>query len=109
MWRCNVCGYLWEGEGAPDRCPKCGAKKERFEALDDKALEVVDRSRYTNNLHMQLLLLMDQVIDVAEDGIDENLDPGCVKIFKRAMAEAEIIQQSIKAELQGHVGKGKWG
>jgi hypothetical protein len=37
------------------------------------------------------------------------LDPGCVKIFKRALEEAEIIQQSIMAEMQGHVGKGKWG
>jgi hypothetical protein len=109
MWRCGSCGYIWEGEEPPDKCPKCGAKKERFEALDDKGMELVDRSRYTNSLHMQLFLLMEQVMDVAEDGIDDNLDPGCVKVFKRAMSEAEIIQQSVKAELQGHMGKGKWG
>jgi hypothetical protein len=41
--------------------------------------------------------------------VDDNLDPPCVKIFKRAQEQAEILQQSIKAELQGHMNKGKWG
>jgi hypothetical protein len=52
---------------------------------------------------------MEQVMDIAEDGIDDNLDPGCVRIFKRALEQAEIVQQSVKAELQGHTKKGKWG
>jgi hypothetical protein len=109
MWRCEACGYIWDGEEAPDKCPKCGAAKEKFTELEDKAMELVERSRFTNSLHMQLSILMEQVMDVAEDGIDDNLDPGCVKIFKRALEQAEIIQQSIKAELQGHTKKGKWG
>lgn len=109
MWKCGSCGYVWDGEGPPDKCPKCGAPQGKFTKLEDKAAELVDRSRFTNNLHMQLFVLLEQVMDVAEDGIDDNLDPNCVKIFKRALAEAEIIQQSIKAELEGHMGKGKWG
>jgi rubredoxin len=109
MWRCSACGYVWDGEEAPDNCPKCGAKKEKFVVLEDQAAELVERSRYTNGLHMGLYMLLDQVIDVAEDGIDDNLDPNCVKIFKKAQAQAEILQQSIKAELQGHMNKGKWG
>jgi predicted nucleic acid-binding Zn-ribbon protein len=109
MWRCGSCGYIWDEEEPPDNCPKCGARKEKFVELEDKAIELVERSRFTNSLHMQLALLMEQVMDVAEDGIDDNLDPACVKIFKRALAEAEMIQQSIKAELQGHMNKGKWG
>ena len=109
MWQCGSCGYMWNGEEAPDKCPKCGAPKEKFTKLDEKAMETVESSRFTNNLHMQLYVLFEQVMDVAEDGIDENLDPNCVKIFKKAVAEAEILQQSIKAELQGHMKKGKWG
>ena len=109
MWQCQACGYVWDGEEPPDKCPKCGAPKERFVQLEDKAMELVERSRYTNSLHMHLYALMEQVADVAEEGIDDNLDPGCVRIFKRALAEAEIIQQSIKAELQGHMKKNKWG
>jgi predicted nucleic acid-binding Zn-ribbon protein len=109
MWRCGSCGYVWDGEEPPDRCPKCGAARERFAAIDEKGVELIERSRFTNSLHMQLALLMEQVMDVAEDGIDDNLDPACVKVFKRALAEAEILQQSVKAELQGHMNKGKWG
>ena len=29
-WVCEVCGYTHHGEGAPDRCPQCGASKSRF-------------------------------------------------------------------------------
>ena len=77
--------------------------------MDDKATELVERSRFTNNLHMQLFTALEQMLDLAEDGIDDNLDPACVKIFTRAMEDAEFLQQSIKAELQGHMNKGKWG
>jgi predicted nucleic acid-binding Zn-ribbon protein len=109
MWQCASCGYVWDGEEPPDKCPKCGAAKEKFAKLEDKAMELVERSRFTNSLHMHLYAVLEQVVDVAEDGIDDNLDPGCVKIFKRALEQAEVLQQSIKAELQGHMKKGKWG
>jgi len=100
---------VWEGEEPPDVCPKCGASRDKFAALDDKAMELVERSRFTNSLHMQLHVLMEEVAALAEDGIDDNLDPSCVKIFTRALEQAELIQQLCKAELQGHMNKGKWG
>jgi predicted nucleic acid-binding Zn-ribbon protein len=109
MWQCGSCGYVWEGEEPPNKCPKCGAAKEKYVELEDKAMELIERSRFTNSLHMSLATLLEQMIDIADDGIDDNLDANCVKIFKRAMEEAEILQQSIKAELQGHMKKGKWG
>jgi ferredoxin-thioredoxin reductase catalytic subunit/rubredoxin len=31
VWRCKVCGYLCAREDAPDICPICKAKKDRFE------------------------------------------------------------------------------
>ena len=34
-WRCRVCGYIHEGEEAPDVCPVCGAPKEMFEKIED--------------------------------------------------------------------------
>jgi predicted nucleic acid-binding Zn-ribbon protein len=109
MWRCGNCGNVWDGEEPPDVCPKCGFPKEQYSPIEEKAAELIDRSRYTNSLHMQLHLLMEQVIEVAEDGIDDNLDANCVKVFTRALEAAEILQQSIKAELQSHMNKGKWG
>jgi Conserved protein/domain typically associated with flavoprotein oxygenases, DIM6/NTAB family len=29
-WRCNVCGYVHEGENPPDTCPVCGVGPEQF-------------------------------------------------------------------------------
>jgi len=29
-WKCTVCSYIHEGEEAPDKCPVCGADKEKF-------------------------------------------------------------------------------
>jgi predicted nucleic acid-binding Zn-ribbon protein len=109
MWRCGSCRYVWDGEEPPDKCPKCGAKKEKFVELEDQAMELIERSRYTNNLHIHLFALLEQVMDVAEDGIDDNLDPPCSRIFKNALEQAEILQQSIKSEIHGHVNKAKWG
>ena len=27
---CSVCGYVYEGEAAPEKCPVCGAPAEKF-------------------------------------------------------------------------------
>lgn len=109
IWQCSVCGYVHDGEEAPDRCPKCGAPKEKFVALDDDKAQLVERSRYSNDLHMELASLLDQVLAVAESGIEDNLDPGCVVVFKEAQKQAWKVRQMAIAEIATHVSKGKWG
>ena len=27
---CNVCGYVYEGDAAPEKCPVCGAPADKF-------------------------------------------------------------------------------
>lgn len=34
---CTVCGYVHEGEEAPEKCPLCGAPRSKFEELDETA------------------------------------------------------------------------
>jgi rubrerythrin len=34
-WRCRNCGYLHEGEQAPDECPACAHAKAHFELLGE--------------------------------------------------------------------------
>ncbi|WP_028579509.1 rubrerythrin [Desulfogranum japonicum] len=34
-WRCRNCGYLHEGNSAPDRCPACDHPKAHFELLGE--------------------------------------------------------------------------
>ena len=39
---CTVCGYVYEGEHAPEKCPICGAPASKFKELDtDAALTFV--------------------------------------------------------------------
>ena len=109
MWKCGVCGYIHEGDEAPDKCPKCGAPKEKFQKLDAAAADLVMRSRLSNALHIALLPLLEDMVDIAEEGIEDGLDPGCTKIFTRAKEVGEILIGSINAELAGHMKKGKWG
>ncbi|MGD8398165.1 MAG: rubredoxin [Anaerolineae bacterium] len=109
MWRCSNCGLIWPGEDVPDTCPKCGASTRRFEAVDARSADLIERAKYTNSLHMNLYALLEQVMALAEEGIEDNLDPGCVRVFAQASDQAEVLQQAILAELQTHATKGKWG
>ncbi len=41
-WICTVCGYIAEGEEAPERCPQCKAPRSKFKELnEDEALQFV--------------------------------------------------------------------
>ena len=30
---CQVCGYVYEGEAAPAKCPQCGAPASKFQEM----------------------------------------------------------------------------
>lgn len=108
LFKCSVCGYVHEGTEAPDKCPKCGAPKEKFNELDKEAAGKIYASDRTNDIHMELITLATNMQKLAEEGIKLNLDPPCVGVFTAAKEEAWVIKQRSKAELAGHVGKGKW-
>jgi hypothetical protein len=108
MYKCKGCGYISD-DTAPDICPKCGANKSMFEELSEDSAILVGKSRCTNYIHMEITGLVNSIISMSRDGIEENLDPNCVKIFNYIEEHGTIIKQMIKAELEAHVGKGKWG
>ena len=109
IFKCGVCGYLHDGDAPPEKCPKCGAPKEQFSRLDDAAEALVKKSRRTNDIHARVANLMEDAQALAAEGERENLDPPCVVLFKRVQQDAWELRQSVKAELQSHVAKGKWG
>jgi predicted nucleic acid-binding Zn-ribbon protein len=108
MWKCSVCGYIHEGAEAPEKCPKCGAPKEKFAQLTDEEVKKVQMSVRTNDIHMEIIRLANKLKTLAEEGIVIDLDPPCVALFKQAVEEATVIKQRSKAEIAGHVGRGKW-
>lgn len=109
MWKCGVCGYIHDGEGAPEKCPKCNAPQDRFEALNDDAAALIERSRYTNQLLAALMDVSDELEGLALEGIEDNLDPGCMGVFKYVQKAAVEMRQMAKAEIQTHISKNKWG
>ena len=39
---CSVCGYMHEGSEAPEKCPQCGAPKEKFNKQEGEGLVFAD-------------------------------------------------------------------
>jgi hypothetical protein len=109
MWKCSNCNFIWLGDEAPDVCPRCGAKKEAFVEVPADKAELARRSSLSNGLHQRLTAALDHALAIAQAGIEDNLDPGCVKIFKETAAFADEMKRKIMAEIEVHVGKGKWG
>ncbi len=107
-WRC-VCGYIHDGVEPPGACPKCSAPMEKFTLMDDAAANLVERSRHTNALHCRMVALTRDIEGVCKDGIEDNLDPNCVKVFERTLGHAFEIMKLAMTEMQGHIAKGKWG
>jgi rubrerythrin len=35
LWKCNNCGYIHEGEEAPDKCPACSHPQGYFEIFTE--------------------------------------------------------------------------
>ena len=108
LWKCTVCGYMHDGDNPPETCPKCGAPAEKFTALTDEEAQKVYASDRTNDIHMEIIKLTMKIKDLANEGIGINLDPPCVSVFEKAKNEAWVMKQRSKAELAGHMSKGKW-
>lgn len=104
-----ACGYVHDGDEAPGKCPKCGAPAEKFAKLDEAAAGLVERSRHTNMLHCQIVSLAREIEAHCKAGIEDNLDGGCVDVFKKTLAASYDMMKLSMTELQGHMGKGKWG
>ncbi|MCI4435533.1 MAG: rubredoxin [Ignisphaera sp.] len=108
MWKCKVCGFVFEGPEPPEKCPKCGSPKDQFVKLSEEEEKLILRSRLTNSLHIEAYTLLQRLLEIAEKGIQDNLDPPCVKIFTEEKEFALTMMQKIKAELETHMKKGKW-
>ena len=106
-WQCGVCGYIHDGEQAC-ACPKCGAAMEKFAELPAESA-LIDRSSKDQPDLYGGLRLTGTGEELSEIGRDDELDPACVVLFKKAIGYTIELQQAIKAELATHMGKGKWG
>lgn len=42
---CTVCGYTYEGDKAPEKCPMCGVGSEKFKVVDENSKKLADEHR----------------------------------------------------------------
>ena len=108
LFKCSICGYIAEGNEAPDVCPKCSQGKEKFVELSTEDAAKIYASDRTNSIHAEIILLAEKIAELSKEGIEINLDPKCVNGFEKAKNEVWVIKQRCKAELAGHMANGKW-
>lgn len=108
-WQCGSCGYVWDGDDAPEKCPKCGADRSQFSKLAPEAAQKIERARHTNMLHQDLVRLCREMEAICKDGIEDALDPGCVDVFQKSLDKCYVIMKMSMTEQAIHVKKDKWG
>ncbi len=85
-WVCTVCGYVHEGEEPPEKCPQCGAPKEKFKLMSDDDMVWAD----------------EHVIGVAK-GVDEEIIEGLRANFKGECTEVGMyLAMSRQADREGY-------
>ena len=83
---CKVCGYIHFGEEAPERCPQCGAPKDKFEVKQEGASSYADEHK----------------IGVAK-GLDEEVVAGLRDNFNGECCEVGMyLAMSRQADREGY-------
>ncbi|WP_027399578.1 rubredoxin-like domain-containing protein [Anaerovorax odorimutans] len=108
LWKCTVCGLIYEGDSAPEKCPKCGAPASKFTSLSKEEADKIYAADRTNDLLMEVEYYAAKIAKLSEEGLEIGLDPGCIASFTGANRRAWDIKQSCKAEIAIHVGKEKF-
>ena len=108
LFKCSVCNYMIEVEEVSEDCLKCGAPVTAFNELSEEEAEKVYQSERTNDLLMKLDHLTMKIAEICYEGVEIDLDPACTKLFTYSNDKAWEIKQLAKAEIENHIGKGKW-
>jgi rubredoxin len=108
LWKCEVCGYIHQGDEAPEKCPKCLVPKDKFNVLSDEDTKKVYDSDRTNDIHAKMIALAGEMIELCKEGAGIDLDPACTRAFNFATDELWVIKQRAKAEIESHMKKSKW-
>jgi len=83
---CMVCGYVHEGEAAPESCPQCNAQQAKFKKMQQESINLPDEHR----------------IGVAE-GVDNDIVEALRQDFATECTEVGVyIAMSRQADREGY-------
>ena len=99
-WKCTVCGYIHEGDDAPEACPVCGASKPQFVLLEalpaDLEKDLRDAFAGESKAHVRNLAFAKRA--------EQDELPQIARLF-RAVAEAERVHAAEYLKyLEGEIG-----
>ena len=86
---CTVCGYIYEGETAPEQCPLCKAGAEKFKEYVEKDGDAPFAAEHSL-------------------GIAKGIDPEIIEGLK-AHAAGECSEAVYDAMCSGCAGDARWG
>jgi len=85
-FRCTVCGYIHEGDSAPDACPQCKVGPEKFEKIEETDMVWADEHKIASL-----------------EGIDEEIAEGLKANFMGECTEVGMyIAMSRQADREGY-------
>ena len=84
---CSVCGFVYEGDSAPEKCPQCGVPASKFNKVDESAEKVY---------------VTEHVVGVAKD-VDAEVLQGLRDNFNGECTEVGMyLAMSRQAEREGY-------
>ena len=87
---CTVCGYVHEGDAAPEKCPQCGVPASKFKELEEQSGAIQ--------------FVQEHVIGIAKDyGVDEEMLKDLRSHFNGECSEVGMyLAMSRQADREGY-------
>ena len=83
---CPVCGYVYEGENPPEKCPQCGVPGSKFTVMDDSALNFVCE-------HVIGVGAKDKVDAEVYEGLKANFEGECTEVGMYIAMSRQAIRE----------------
>ena len=88
---------------------KCACHQQIIRITRRPGKRFAASQRRSNALHCRVVDLARQIERACKDGIEDSLDPACAKVFQKSLGHSYEMMKLSMTEMQGHMGKGKWG
>ena len=86
-WYCTVCGYVYEGENPPEKCPQCGVPGSKFTVMEEgTALNFVCE-------HVIGVGAKDQVEADVYEGLKANFEGECTEVGMYIAMSRQAIRE----------------
>ncbi|MBR0277024.1 MAG: NADH peroxidase [Clostridia bacterium] len=83
---CPVCGYVHEGDSAPEKCPHCGVPGSKFKVMEDGALNFVCE-------HVIGVGAKDKIDPEIYSGLKSNFEAECCEVGMYIAMSRQAIRE----------------